>query len=445
MGGKMSISVVKGRGSTHHNNRDFVTPNVDKDRIEDNITYKRESLEDAYEHCFGKAIEKYNAKQKRADRRIDGAKGYMEQIKNSGNGEKLFYENVVQVGNMYDCGVGTESGETAKRILDTYMKEFEEKNPNLYVFNAVMHLDEKTPHLHIDYIPLAHGYQRGLEVRNSLDRAFKEQGIDGQANKYQNSTIAWQNREKDRIESIMHEHGLERAEDIGLNRKHMTVENYKAQVEIIDSRLDKHKVELECKPAFFKPRERLVISPEAKEKIEHQATVNREREKVLKKAINLVEKKRDSLKDREQAFESRKNELEIKVARLERQNYELEEKNLKLEFGNKELTFELATVVDGLVERYNAPGVSQEEKDYYQELLKSANLEKVQLDKPQHEEPTRTNSLGIKPREHVNDMNKKQSYESVLARLEQNKAKAAKEGMAGLEKEGKIKTNVKTR
>ena len=194
--GKASISVVKGKGSLNHNNREFVTDNVDRNRIKDNITYKCESLEDAYRHCFDEAIRNYNAKQKRADRQIDGVAGYMEQIRTSKNGEKLFYENLIQVGNMRDSGVGMEQGEVCKQVLDEYMRGFQERNPNLYVFNAVMHLDEQTPHLHIDYIPVAHGYKNGLQARNSLDRAFREQGVDGKSNKYENRTIAWQNGEK---------------------------------------------------------------------------------------------------------------------------------------------------------------------------------------------------------------------------------------------------------
>ena len=180
--GKASISVVKGKGSVSHNNREFVTDNVDRDRIKDNIIYKCERLEDAYRHCFEQAITEYNAKQKRADRRIDGVRGYMEKIRTSKNGEKLFYENLIQVGNMHDSGVGTKQGEVCKQILDEYMREFQKRNPNLYVFNAVMHLDEQTPHLHIDYIPVAHGYKNGLQARNSLDKASREQGVDGKAN-----------------------------------------------------------------------------------------------------------------------------------------------------------------------------------------------------------------------------------------------------------------------
>lgn len=155
----------------------------------------------------------------------------MEQIRTSKNGEKLFYENLIQVGNMRDSGVGTEQGGVCKQILDKYMRDFEERNPNLYVFNAVMHLDEQTPHLHIDYIPVAHGYKNGLQARNSLDRAFREQGVEGKSCRYENRTIAWQNGEKDHIEQIMLEHGMEREEETGFKREHQGLEQYKASME----------------------------------------------------------------------------------------------------------------------------------------------------------------------------------------------------------------------
>ena len=194
---RASISVCKGKGSIAHNNREFIAENVISEKTEDNIIYKQENLEQAYKKCFEKAINNYNLSQKRKDRLIQGVKGYIEHIKNSKNKEKLFYENIVQVGNMYDSKVGTKQGDVCIQILDKYMREFEHRNPNLYVFNAVLHLDEQTPHLHIDYIPLAHNYKQGLKTRNSLDRAFKEQGIEGKSNKYENSTLfAWQIEKK---------------------------------------------------------------------------------------------------------------------------------------------------------------------------------------------------------------------------------------------------------
>lgn len=98
----------------------------------------------------------------------------MYEIEHSGNKEKVFYENVVQIGKMEDTPVVDENGnltEEAKQaieVLDKYANTFQERNPNLYVFNCVLHLDEATPHLHIDYIPVAHGYKKGLQTRNSL-------------------------------------------------------------------------------------------------------------------------------------------------------------------------------------------------------------------------------------------------------------------------------------
>lgn len=286
---KASISVVKGKGSMRHNNREFITENVDKSRTPDNITYVQEPLEVAYEKCFGQAIADYNARQKRADRRIDGASGYMEQIRTSGNGEKLFYENVVQVGNMFDSHVGTEQGEVCKQILDEYMRDFQQRNPNLYVFNAVLHLDEQTPHLHIDYIPLAHGYKQGLQVRNSLDRAFKEQGLEGKANKYENRTIAWQNTEKDHIEGIMIAHGLERAEDRGLDQEHLTVDQYKAVAERIHNEVKQIDKQIESKPTFFS-KKTVKVKVEDLEKLEHRAKLSLVHEKATKELVAEVKK-----------------------------------------------------------------------------------------------------------------------------------------------------------
>lgn len=286
---KVSISVVKGKGSMAHNNREFITENVDKSRTPDNIIYVQEPLKTAYEKCFGQAIADYNAKQKRTDRRIDGAEGYMTQLRNSKNGEKLFYENVVQVGNMFDSHVGTEQGEVCKQILDEYMRDFQQRNSNLYVFNAVLHLDEQTPHLHIDYIPLAHGYKQGLQVRNSLDRAFKEQGLEGKANKYENRTIAWQNAEKDHIEGIMKAHGLERAEDRGLDQEHLTVDQYKAVAERIHNEVKQIDKQIESKPTFFS-KKKVKVKVEDLEQLEHRAKLSLVHEKATKELVKEVKK-----------------------------------------------------------------------------------------------------------------------------------------------------------
>lgn len=281
---KMSISVVKGRGSMAHNNRNFTTPNVDKNRVKDNITYKAEPIEQAYEKCFGAEVERYNSIQKRADRKIDN---YMDYIRNSKNGEKLFYETVVQVGNKFDCAVGTENGELAKRALQDYMQDFQRRNPNLYVFNAVLHMDEATPHLHIDYIPLAHGYQRGLQVRNSLDKALKEQGIDGKANKKENSTHNWQESEKTALESFMSAYGLERAEERGLKRDHMSIDQYKAVAEQIRNEVRELPKQIENAPTMLN-KERVTVKKSDLDALEQRAKLSLVHEKATKQLISEV-------------------------------------------------------------------------------------------------------------------------------------------------------------
>lgn len=266
---KVSLSITKGRGSIAHNNREFSTPNVDSEFSKNNIIYKQESLEEAYQVCFGEALEQYNAKQKRKDRKIAGVSGYLEKIRSSGNGEKLFYEVVVQVGNQYDCPTGTDNADLATQALDDYMKSWEQRNPNLYVVNAVLHLDEKTPHLHVDYIPVAHGYKSGMQCRNSLDKALKEQGVDGLSSRHGNSTVNWQEKEKEALAKALPE-GLERAPETGLHRKHQTVDQYKSMAAIINSEVEHLPAEIESKPTKLS-KDKAVVSQEALEALERRA------------------------------------------------------------------------------------------------------------------------------------------------------------------------------
>lgn len=225
-----TISFVTGTGSLEHNNRDYVHKNVDPKRIKDNIDYKIEKLEDAYEKCFGKSVEEYNAKQSRNDRKIDN---YMKHIEKSGNKEKLFYENIVQIGDMLSHGIGTGNEKQAIDILDKYAKSFQERNPNLYVFNMKMHLDEKTPHLHINYIPVATGYKKGLETRNSLTKAHENMGIEKGTGRNNNTTMRWQQREREYLKELCSEKGLE-IEKTDIKREYYKVDDYKVMMSELD-------------------------------------------------------------------------------------------------------------------------------------------------------------------------------------------------------------------
>lgn len=163
----VSLTFRVDKGVLEHNNRDFIAKNVVRERVPDNITYKKENLREKYHELFDDALKEYNANI-RADRRIPDYYSHIEKSKQ----EKLFFEIVVQIGEKDNCGIDAEHFEEAKKMLDEYMKAFEERNPNMKVFNAVMHLDEATPHLHIDFVPVCHNQTRGLSTRVSLKKAL---------------------------------------------------------------------------------------------------------------------------------------------------------------------------------------------------------------------------------------------------------------------------------
>ncbi|MCI9141761.1 MAG: hypothetical protein HFH87_03950 [Lachnospiraceae bacterium] len=231
-----TISFPKGRGHLTHNNREFICNNVVPERTAWNRTYIQESLKDAYEKCFGQALRDYNAAQKRKDRQKDD---YLKEIENSGNKEKPFYENIVQIGKKTDTSVVDENGaltEEAKaaiEVLERYARTFQERNPNLYLFNCVMHLDEATPHLHIDYIPVAHGYKNGMRTRNSLTKAFQQMGFAKAVSRKQNETVAWQKREREYLTELCREQGIE-IEVLGIQRDNLSLPEYKADMREVE-------------------------------------------------------------------------------------------------------------------------------------------------------------------------------------------------------------------
>lgn len=273
-----TISFVKGKGSISHNNRDFIAGNVDRDRMAWNEYYIQQPLKEAYEQVFGLAVAEYNAKQKRKDRHI---KDYLTDIKNSGNNEKQFYEIVVQIGRKEDTGVVDENGELsvaaqdAKEILDEYARSFQERNPNLYLFNAVLHMDEATPHLHLDYIPVAHGYKTKMHTRNSLTKALQEMGIEPAVSKNDTETMHWQQREREYLTEMCRERGLE-VEIIGEKRDNYTIPEYKAarqaadeltaELEILNA--EKHEVESIIADANEQVSESVELVAESKQQLE---------------------------------------------------------------------------------------------------------------------------------------------------------------------------------
>lgn len=127
----------------------------------------------------------------------------------------------------------TEEAKAAIEILEQYAKTFQERNPNLYLFNCVMHLDEATPHLHIDYIPVANGYKTGMKTRNSLTKALQQMGFAKAVSKKENETVAWQQRERAYLTELCQEKGID-VEVLGVQRDNLTLPEYKAAMQKVE-------------------------------------------------------------------------------------------------------------------------------------------------------------------------------------------------------------------
>ncbi len=222
-----TISMCQGKGSLSHNNREFTAKNIDPSRTADNIVFVQQDLGDAYHQLFDEAVERYNAHQKRKDRMIDD---YFQHLFNrepsksvitGANKQKSFYEDLVQIGTKDDTGVGTPDAEIAVACLREYMEYFQARNPNFYVFNAVLHLDEATPHLHINYIPVGH-YDRGLDTRNAMAKALEEMNFGHDAR----AINRWRLKEWAVLGNICAEHGIEISEPQKSRGYSYTVEEY---------------------------------------------------------------------------------------------------------------------------------------------------------------------------------------------------------------------------
>ena len=220
---KRTISAMVGHGSVNHNSRKFHAKNTDPERSHLNITYCQENIKAVYHELFDEALERYNAKQTRADRRIEN---YYEKIR-SGKQEKPFHEIILQVGNKDDMSADSDEGRLAAAVLDEYMKAFQERNPNLRVFSAHLHMDEATPHLHIDFVPFTTGSKRGLDTRVSLKQALAAQGFKG-GTRGDTEWSQWVRSEKEQLSAVMERHGIE-WEDKGTHDKHLSVLDYKKE------------------------------------------------------------------------------------------------------------------------------------------------------------------------------------------------------------------------
>lgn len=224
-----TLSITIGGGDIRHNNRLFRPSNVDHSRTPDNITLAREDIQDAYHRLFNDSVTKYNESQKRNDRKI---KNYFDKIYRSKK-EKPFYEFIAQVGNQGD----QPDQKKCVEILEDFHKMMQKDYPNMVIFNSVIHVDESTPHLHLDFIPVGEGYKKGLEKRVSMQKALQNLGFSNYAD--------FRNELMQKFEIIAKRHEIERKRDVSIGERHLTIQDYRALQRLAEQKiedLDKTKI-----------------------------------------------------------------------------------------------------------------------------------------------------------------------------------------------------------
>lgn len=389
--------MMMGKGSVSHNNRTFTAKNVDAGRTQDNQVFVKENLETVYHNLFGNALAAYNAKQNRADRKIDS---YYEKIRLSRQ-EKLFHELVVQIGNKDDTNCRLPDGQTAALALTDYMGSFQERNRNLRVFNAVLHMDEETPHLHIDFVPFSTGNRRGLETKVSLKGALKELGFTG-TSRHDTEWGRWVADEKEHLAGIMKEHGINWLQK-NTHEKHLSVYNYekkkrKEEIAVLDNdvfikknQLYKQETEIQARKAVLANLEEYTIkkekeAAEARQQAELAVKETTDRKKKLEQSLEAWKLLETSAKNSYVQYSAmagyKKEGYENFLKKKEAAQKDLKETSLKLKIVNYELrdamakldsvqhkTQETVGLAEKLYKKYYSVAVTERQYQMFEDML----------------------------------------------------------------------------
>ena len=308
---KRTISFMTGKGSVNHNSRKFHAKNTDSERSCLNVEYCNENVKDVYHELFDEALARYNEKQTRSDRRIDD---YYEKIR-SGKQEKPFHEIILQIGDKDNMGAKTENGQLAAKVLDKYMRDFQRRNPTLRVFNAYLHMDEATPHLHIDFVPYTTGSKRGLDTRVSLKQALSALGFKG-GTRRETELNQWVAYEKEQLAAVMLEHGIE-WEKKGTHEKHLSVLDFEKK--------ERAKEVAELEQSISDGKERLSDIQIQHRKAVQETEQIRKKGEAIRQEVSELSETSDLLKEQATTLAEDKKKLLSDNVKLEKQQKKLQQ------------------------------------------------------------------------------------------------------------------------
>lgn len=308
---KRTISFMTGKGSVNHNSRKFHAKNTDPERSCLNVEYCNENVKDVYHELFDEALTRYNEKQTRSDRRIDD---YYEKIR-SGKQEKPFHEIILQIGDKDNMGAKTENGRLAAKVLDKYMRDFQRRNPTLRVFSAYLHMDEATPHLHIDFVPYTTGSRRGIDTRVSLKQALSALGFKG-GTRRETELNQWVAYEKEQLAAVMLEHGIE-WEKKGTHEKHLSVLDFEKK--------ERAKEVAELEQSISDGKERLSDIQIQHRKAVQETEQIRQKGEAIRQEVSELSEISDLLKEQATTLAEDKKKLLSDNVKLEKQQKKLQQ------------------------------------------------------------------------------------------------------------------------
>lgn len=308
---KRTISFMTGKGSVNHNSRKFHAKNTDPERSCLNVEYCNENVKDVYHELFDEALTRYNEKQTRSDRRIDD---YYEKIR-SGKQEKPFHEIILQIGDKDNMGAKTENGRLAAKVLDKYMRDFQRRNPTLRVFSAYLHMDEATPHLHIDFVPYTTGSRRGIDTRVSLKQAVSALGFKG-GTRRETELNQWVAYEKEQLAAVMLEHGIE-WEKKGTHEKHLSVLDFEKK--------ERAKEVAELEQSISDGKERLSDIQIQHRKAVQETEQIRQKGEAIRQEVSELSEISDLLKEQATTLAEDKKKLLSDNVKLEKQQKKLQQ------------------------------------------------------------------------------------------------------------------------
>lgn len=375
-----------------------VLKNIDSDLTCNNVIFRDVSLQQAYHDAFDASVLEYNKKQKRKDRRIVD---YYTDVKNDSK-RNLMYEAVVQFGDHATVGIRTEydeeeksylerkdkeildpeyvvemeqrilkvqNAQKAERALKKYVETWDERNPHLYLYAAYYHADEKdgTLHVHLDFIPRATGYERGMAIQNGLDRACQqdialrmtpEEIAQEQKRRWKHAENRWQDLQRQDLQGFAQEFGLEASWNREQNeqRRHMKTQEYRkyaAEVELLKKENQALQQEnREILAEFKKKYEKLERQIQRREKdlaeknqqlieAENSRLATEEQVAMIREERDMLVSKCGHLKKRLEDLEIQGKNLEGKIADIEQEktakNQELQEIEHKIDESEEDL------------------------------------------------------------------------------------------------------------